>query len=92
MKILKQVKTTYNGLFNYKISEDITAYKKNLYVYDEVLKKKVFYKVNYFLNIQGYNTFLYDNEEDVLKALNDTVKIRVSLKNYYKNFKIKKII
>lgn len=92
MQVLKQVHTTYKGLFNYKRSEVITAYKKDLYVYDEDLKKEVFYKVNYYLHIQGYNTFRYESEEEVIKAVNDEIKTRQHLKNFYKDFKIKKII
>jgi hypothetical protein len=92
MQVLRQAYTTYKGLFNYKRSEVITAYKKDLYVYDQDLKKEVFYKVNYYLNIQGYNTFRYDNEEEVIKALDQILKTRQHLKNYYKDFKIKKII
>lgn len=92
MQVLKQVYTTYKGLFNYRRNEVITAYKKDLYVYNEDLKKEVLYKVNYYLNISGYNTFLYDSEEDVIQALNDTIKTRKQLKNYYKDFKIKKMI
>lgn len=88
MIILKEIKATYEGLFNYKRNDVIIAYKKKLYVYNQDLKKETLYKVNYFLNIQGYNTFLYDSEEDVLKALNDTIKTRLQL---FKKYKIKSI-